>query len=67
MLVPLFLIGCASKHAWQFKTQYFGISVNDKGYITSMKNITTKQQREFSPADKPSPLLSLYDSQKKVY
>lgn len=67
MLVPLFLIGCASKQAWQFKTQYFGISVNDKGYITSMKNITTKQQREFSPADKPSPLLSLYDSQKKVY
>ena len=43
MLVPLFLIGCASKQAWQFKTQYFGISVNDKGYITSMKNITTKQ------------------------
>ena len=67
MLVPLFLTGCASKQAWQFKTQYFGISVNDKGYITSMKNITTKQQREFSPAGKPSPLLSLYDSQKKVY
>lgn len=32
-----------------------------------MKNITVKPNREFSPADKPSPLMSLYDSKKKVY
>ncbi|GAO42731.1 hypothetical protein FPE01S_01_17490 [Flavihumibacter petaseus NBRC 106054] len=34
--------------------------VNNKGYITSMKNTTVSPNREFSPADKPSPLLSLY-------
>jgi hypothetical protein len=32
-----------------------------------MKNITVRPHREFSPADNPSPLLSLYDSEKKIY
>lgn len=32
-----------------------------------MKNTTVSPNREFSPADKPSPLMSLYDSEKKVY
>jgi hypothetical protein len=48
-------------------TDYFKIRISNKGFITSMKNITVKPQREFSPADKPSPLMSLYDSKKKVY
>ena len=61
------LFGCTTEHSWNFKTNYFSIDVNGKGYITSMKNITVKPNREFSPADKPSPLLSLYNSEKKEY
>jgi hypothetical protein len=50
-----------------FKTDYFKIQIDQRGYITSMRNTTTRAQREFSPADKPSPLLCLYNSAKKVY
>ncbi len=50
-----------------FSSHYFKIHVNSKGWITSMKNITVKPHREFSPATKPSPLLSLYDSKKNQY
>lgn len=50
-----------------FSTRYFKIHVNDKGYITSMKNITVTPHHEFSPADKPSPLMSLYSTEKNIY
>ncbi len=51
-----------------FSTDYFKIHINSRGWITSMKNITrATRQREFSPTDKPSPLLSLYDSKKQKY
>jgi hypothetical protein len=64
----LLLFGClAAKAQWNFSTSYFKIHVNGKGYITSMKNITVKPGREYSPSDKPSPLMCLYDSKKKVY
>lgn len=53
--------------SWSFSTEYFSIDINSEGYITSMKNITTLPNREFSPADRPSPLMSLYDSKRKVY
>ena len=46
-------------------TNYFKIHINDKGFITSMKNITVKPFREFSIKTKPSPLLCLYNSSKK--
>jgi len=60
---------CGSKVYGQteFNTDYLKISINSKGYITSFKNITKKPGREFSPADKPSPLLSLYSDSKKKY
>lgn len=48
-------------------TNYFKIHIDNKGFITSMKNITVTPNREFSPADKPSPLMCLYDSHKKKY
>ena len=63
----LVLSSCSLKQSWEFKTDYFQIAVNNKGYITSMQNITVSPQREFSPTDKPSPLLSLYNSEKKEY
>ncbi|WP_205686964.1 hypothetical protein [Chitinophaga rhizosphaerae] len=57
--------GARAQH--DFQTDYFRIHINNKGWITSMKNITVQPNREFSPKDKPSPLLSLYDSKKKQY
>lgn len=52
---------------YNFSTDYFKIQISNKGWITSMKNITVKPNREFSPTDKPSPVMSLYDSKKNVY
>lgn len=63
----LLLLGCTAERSWNFKTDYFSIEVDGKGYITSMKNTTVIPNREFSPADKPSPLISLYNSEKKEY
>ena len=52
----LFLTGCAGSGAESFLTDYFRIDVNNRGYITGMWN-TTRESRNFSPADQPSPLL----------
>lgn len=62
----LFLTGCAGSGAESFSTDYFRIDVNNRGYITGMWN-TTRESRNFSPADQPSPLLSLYDEELKRY
>lgn len=62
----LFLTGCAGSDAESFSTDYFRIDVNKRGYITGMWN-TTRESRNFSPADQPSPLLSLYDEELKRY
>lgn len=67
ILSALILMGCTGGSSWNFRTDYLSIDINRAGYITSMKNITVPACREFSPADKPSPLLSLYDSKTKVY
>jgi hypothetical protein len=52
---------------WNFSTDYFKIHINNKGWITSMKNITVQPNREFGLADRPSPLLCLYNSKEKRY
>ena len=51
----------------EFSTDYFKIRISSKGFITSMKNLTVKPNREFSPEDKPSPLMSLYNSKSNIY
>jgi hypothetical protein len=56
---------CSAQQA--FSTRYFKIQIDNKGWITSLKNVTVRPEREFSPADKPSPLLSLYDSKAQRY
>lgn len=61
------LCSCTASDSWKFNTDYFSIVVDDNGYINSMKNTTVSPQREFSPQDKPSPLMSLYDSESKTY
>ncbi|MEP7267536.1 MAG: hypothetical protein ABI844_07890 [Saprospiraceae bacterium] len=52
---------------YDFSTNYFKMHINHKGFITSMKNTTVQPNREFSPTDKPSPLMSLYDTRRNVY
>lgn len=49
------------------QTAYFKIAIDAKGYITSMQNITKRPYREFSPTDKPSPLMTLYNAKKRTY
>lgn len=61
------LWGCTTEKGWEFDTDYFRVGINRQGYITSMQNTTVSPHREFSPADQPSPLLSLYSGEKKQY
>lgn len=63
----LLFISCITEKSWDFNTDYFCVRIDETGYITSMKNITVSPCREFGIPDKSSPLLSLYDSEKKVY
>ena len=64
--VTVLLSGCNLNTSQSFQTDYFGIDVDSHGYITGMYNLT-RESRNFSPADQPSPLLALYDSGLKRY
>ncbi len=68
LIVPTILFyNCTKLDTTSFSTKYFKIEINNEGFITSMKNITKAPYREFSPSDKPSPLMQLYNGKKKVY
>ena len=67
ILVAVIVNGCSTTESIELSTQYFRIQISEKGYITSMKNITVHPDREFSPVEKPSPLMRLYDGSSKVY
>ncbi len=67
VLFTLFIVGFTSCTQWDFSTDYLKIRIDKTGYITSMKNTSKTPSREFSPADKPSPLMSLYNGNEKVY
>jgi hypothetical protein len=64
LMLAIMLGNCSNQGLFNFNTAYFKIQVNDKGFITSMKNTMVSPNREFSPTDKPSPLMSLYDGEK---
>ena len=65
LLLLVLIQGCTKNQSQtSLNTNYFNISINDNGYITSMRDITKNTPREFSPQDKPSPLLCLYDGKK---
>lgn len=63
-LLPLFVLvlGCSQNSKTSFSTNYLQISINDQGLIYSIKDLTKSQPRELSPTDKPSALLTLYNS-----
>jgi hypothetical protein len=52
---------------YNFSTDYFKIQINKKGWITSMQSVSGNVCRELARADKPSPLLSLFNSRKNQY
>ena len=60
------LISSDTQAQWDFKTNYFQIHIDNKGYITGMKNSTVTPNREFA-ADKPSALLCLYNYKTATY
>lgn len=59
--------GCSSSNQVEYETNYFKIKLNEKGFVESMQNTTVTPVREFSPKDKPSPLMSLYDTETNRY
>jgi len=69
IILPVFFFVSVfnSSAQWDFSTNYFKIHIDNKGFISSMKNITVNPNREYSPTEKPSPLMSLYDGEKKLY
>lgn len=67
LILTVFLYNCSRAGNSNFSTEYFKIQINTNGFITSMQNITKEPNREFSPLDKPSPLMQLYDGKKKIY
>ena len=64
--ITLLLSACGTEGTRSFKTDRFGIDIDNRGYITGMWNLT-RESRNFSPADQPSPLLSIYDEDLKRY
>lgn len=64
--MALLLSACGTDGSRSFQTDYFRIDIDAKGYIVGMWN-QTKESRNFSPADQPSPLLALYDEDIKRY
>ncbi|WP_140939384.1 hypothetical protein [Sphingobacterium lumbrici] len=68
-ILILLLLGIGQSISAQtvLQTNYFKIVIDGRGYITSMQNITKQPYREFSPADKPSPLMVLYNAKKRIY
>lgn len=61
-LLLTLVLGCSQSSKTSFGTNYLKISINDQGLIYSIKDLTKPQPRELSPSDRPSPLLTLYNS-----
>ena len=64
--MTVLLSACGTGGSRSFKTDRFGIDIDNRGYITGMWDLT-KENRNFSPADQPSPLLALYDEELRCY
>lgn len=65
-VAAVLLLACRTNGAQSFETAYLGIDVDSRGYIVGLRNLVGGN-RNFSPADRPSPLLSLYDEARQCY
>ncbi|WP_236822229.1 hypothetical protein [Arenibacter sp. NBRC 103722] len=61
-LLLTLVLGCSQSSKTSFGTNYLKISIDNQGLIYSIKDLTKPQPRELSPSDRPSPLLTLYNS-----
>ena len=57
------LCSCGSQETQRFQTDYFGLDIDEKGYIVGMWN-TTRESRNFSPADRLKSVNEYYFSRK---
>ncbi len=62
LILTFLMFSCDSQSRLQLKTNYLNISLNENGFIYSIEDISKPVPREFSPLDKPSPLLTLYNN-----
>lgn len=62
-----FFTSCRTESGWTFGTDYFAVKINKKGYITSMRNTTISQQKEFCVSEKVSPIMSLFNSKENCF
>ena len=67
LAITILFCNCSNEGPVDLSTDYFSIQIDKKGFITSMKNIVVSPNREFSPPDKPSALLCLYDGDNQRY
>ncbi|MGN0214319.1 MAG: hypothetical protein ACI4AH_05870 [Muribaculaceae bacterium] len=67
VVAALAVCSCSTNKNVRLSTNYLGVDINDKGYIVGIWNTTRGDSRNFSPADRPSPLLSLYDEEARRY
>ena len=51
----------------EFQSDYLKIQIDSRGFIISMQNITVVPHLEFSPPNKPSPLMCLYNGKEGRY
>lgn len=65
--LTILMCNCSREKQNSFSTDYFKINIDNSGFITSMKSTSGLPNREFSPPEKPSPLMCLYDGEKKTY
>lgn len=65
--IVLLSFACSVQAQWNFKTNYLKIHVDNKGFITSLKNNTVTPNREFCGAENHSPLLCLYNYKNGMY
>ena len=66
LAASILLGGCTTPSTTTFETAYMGLDIDRRGYITGMRDLT-KDNRNFSPADQPSPLMTLYDEDLRRY
>jgi len=63
----LIISGCSNDKLVQFQTEFLEIEINRSGYITSLQNISVSPPVEFSPVEKPSPIMRLYNQKEEQY
>lgn len=60
----LLFFSCTSNNKTTFRTDFFEVKINPEGYLVEFSD---PSRHNFSPKEKPSPLMTLYDDQTGQY